>query len=62
MDRDMLINKTTGKEYKLQPLGDAGKCIQIRTQNDARACLCVFVCQRLCVLKRKRVGCMPGEI
>lgn len=24
LERDVLVNKSTGKEYKLQPLGDAG--------------------------------------
>jgi 3-isopropylmalate/(R)-2-methylmalate dehydratase small subunit len=33
LDRDMLINHTTGKEYQLQPLGDAGEYL----------CVCVCV-------------------
>ena len=24
LERDVLVNKSTGKEYQLQPLGDAG--------------------------------------
>lgn len=27
MDKNLLINKTSGKEYQLQPLGDAGACV-----------------------------------
>lgn len=30
LDRDVLINHTKGKEFKLQPLGDAGEHSKIR--------------------------------